>query len=234
MMFVGGGEFKMGHDYDMVDYPYREAMPINNVRVDSFYIGQTTVTVGLWNSLMPDEKKCNGEKCYPAVKVKWDDVCEFIEKLNKIKSVKDEKLRFRLPTEAEWEYAARGGIYSQNYKYSGSNILENVAVTKTVGRRVSPEKKKDGTDVRLKNELGIYDMSGNVKEWCSDYFWLYPNTFGKTIDNPVGPSIGYARVVRGGGYQSHDYTCRVYNRDCSFPDYPKEDIGFRLVLEIDN
>jgi formylglycine-generating enzyme required for sulfatase activity len=77
-------------------------------------------------------------------------------------------------------------------------------------------------------------MSGNVKEWCYDYFWLYQKTFGKTIDNPVGPSTGYARVVRGGGFRSKNYTCRVYNRDCSFPDVKKDDIGFRLVLEVEN
>ena len=235
MMFVNGGEFKMGHDYDR-DYPYREAMPINNVRVDSFYIGQTTVTAGLWNSLMPAEKQCEGESNYPAVNVQWDDVCVFIEKLNKIKSIKDEKLKFRLPTEAEWEYAARGGVKAEENpgcKYSGCNQSNNYDIGDVAVYKHNIGKLSCAGD-RAPNELGIYDMSGNVKEWCSDYFWLYPKAFGKTLDNPAGPSIGYARVVRGGGFKSAEYTCRVYNRDCSFPDVKKDDIGFRLVLEVEN
>ena len=230
MIYVNGGVFKMGHNADS-DYPFKEAVPEHNVLVDSFYIGQTTVTVGLWNSIMPAEKKCKGKKCYPAVNVKWDDVCEFIEKLNNLESVKEQKLKFRLPTEAEWEYAARGGEFwkKTDYKYSGSNNIAKVAVCKgNIGRLSCVG------EGRMPNKLGIFDMSGNVKEWCSDYFWLYPNTFGKTVDNPVGPSTGYARVVRGGGFKSEDHTCRVYNRDCSFPDVKKDDIGFRLVLEVEN
>ena len=221
----------MGHGYDEDDYPYHAATPVHKVRVSDFYIGKTTVTYQLWSRFMPVQgKMVYSDSLLPVVNVTWTTVCEFIEKLNDEMKFYNKKHRFRLPTEAEWEYAARGGQKEkEEYKYSGSDDINKVAFYNKFMKCASIV----GENGKKANALGIHDMSGNVKEWCSDYFGEYAES-DRIVDNPIGPSIGYARVVRGGGYQSHDYTCRVYNRDCSFPDYPKEDIGFRLVLEIDN
>ena len=243
MRYVKGGLFEMGHKYDVNDYPYREAEPVHTVQVDDFYIGETTVTVGLWNEVMSDNQRPRNKgvkltSLLPVVDVTFDEVHEFINKLNALHL---SKFKFRLPTEAEWEYAARGGEWKDvsedtdtDWRYSGCNKTNKYSIDDVAVYEDNSQGSLAFVKSREPNKLGIYDMSGNVKEWCSDYFWLYPDSFGKVVDNPVGPSTGYAKVIRGGGFDSHEYTCRVYNRDCSFPDFPKEYIGFRLVLEIDN
>ena len=224
MKLVKQGSFYMGNK----DSKRIQEKPAHEVTLNDYYMGETTVTNKIWNSIMRQNAKEKANADCPKVRVSWDDVQAFIQKLNETLNVdeQDEKLTFRLPTEAEWEFAARGGNKSkEDYTYSGSNTLEDVAI-------IDMKKYRAYVVGRLQaNELGIYDMSGNVKEWCEDYFGLYTI---KEEDNPMGPRVGYSRVLRGGSFRSHYQTCSVYQRDCAFPDTMDDNIGFRLVLEIDN
>ena len=156
-------------------------------------------------------------KC-PVEFVSWNDCQNFITKLNEMTGRK-----FRMPTEAEWEFAARGGNNSQkNYIYSGSNTLSSVAwhsgnsgsSTHAVGQK-SP------------NELGLYDMTGNLWEWCDDWYGGYDSN---DQENPKGPSAGSQRVLRGGGWNGAGKNCRVSNRDSRYPDYSSDRLGLRLAL----
>ena len=152
----------------------------------------------------------------PVECVSWYDCQQFISKLNALTGQ-----HYRLPTEAEWEFAARGGNISRKYKYSGSNILSNVAwydgncvlTTHPVG-------------IKSPNELGLYDMSGNVDEWCLDWYGSYKCS---AQTNPAGPSIGMNRVLRGGSWGSSDSYCRVSRRKYDTPDSRSGYIGLRLV-----
>ena len=205
---------------------------VHKVSVDTFYIGQTTVTLKQWNCLMDADKKYypKGEDDFPVVYVSWNDAQRFIDKLNEKfenKRFDNKKISFRLPSEEEWEYAARGGCNNNNetndYKYSGSDDIYKVAVfTKNnEGKRSFVKSKKP-------NNLGIYDMSGNVQEWCYDSFALYPNSNSK-VNKESGQ--GYLRVLRGGGWKNTEQQCRVYHRYCAFPDTRNSNIGFRIVME---
>jgi formylglycine-generating enzyme required for sulfatase activity len=150
----------------------------------------------------------------PVERVSWNDAQEFIKRLNKMTG-----MQFRLPTEAEWEYAARGGNKSQGYNYSGGNIFD-VAWAETNSTHMVGTKRP--------NELGIYDMSGNVSEWCSDWFGKYKSS---TQTNPVGPSSGTKRVMRGGDYQEWaSFYCTVSYRYSEDPNKSSRGSGFRLVL----
>ena len=152
----------------------------------------------------------------PVESVSWDDCQDFIRKLNKVTGH-----RFRLPTEAEWEYAARGGNKSKRYKYSGSNIIIS---------EVAWYNESNGThDVATKrpNELGIYDMSGNVWEWCQDGYGSYSSN---AQTNSQGPSSGSLRVNRGGSWGSLARLCRVSNRNYYSPSNHFKNLGLRLVL----
>ena len=152
--------------------------------------------------------------------ISWNDCQEFIKKLNKIT-----RKNFRLPTEAEWEYAARGGNKSKGYKYSGSNTIDNVAwYTSNSGSKTHDVKTKQA------NELGIYDMSGNVYEWCQDWYGNYSSG---SQTNPTGPSSGSGRVYRGGSWYFNAKICRVSNRYNYNPDYYDSDLGLRLSLSQD-
>ena len=126
-------------------------------------------------------------------------------------------LNFRLPTEAEWEYAARGGNRSLDYKYSGSNNLDDVGIK---GGNPNLVKTKQA------NELGIYDMSGNVYEWCQDWYGEFSNS---SSTNPTGPTSGSRRVIRGGSWISSNKECEVLSRSSYGPDYKRSDVGFRLA-----
>ena len=156
----------------------------------------------------------------PVEKVSWNDCQEFITKLNNLTGK-----NFRLPTEAEWEYAARGGNKSKGYKYSGSNTVGDVAwYDSNSSSRTHDVKTKQA------NELGIYDMSGNVYEWCQDrygsnYYSSSPET------NPTGPTSGSSRVLRGGCWDFIARSCRVSDRGSGIPDFRYNYIGFRLILQ---
>ena len=155
----------------------------------------------------------------PVEQVSWNDCQEFIKKLNQLTGK-----NFRLPTEAEWEYAARGGNKSQGYKYSGSNTIDNVAwYTSNSGSKTHDVKTKQA------NELGIYDMSGNVYEWCQD--WYDSNYYSSSPEtNPTGPTSGSSRVLRGGSWGSSAGYCRVSYRNYYYPGSRNYYGGFRLAL----
>lgn len=205
MINVTGGTFKMGATKEQGKENKREKR-VHTVTLSSYTIGQTEVTQSLWQVVMGNNpSSCKGDNL-PVENVSWNDCQVFIKKLNTITGMK-----FRLPTEAEWEFASRGGINSRGYKYSGSNDLSEVAcpgeTTYAVGT-MSP------------NEIGIYDMSGNVSEWCNDYWGDYSS---KNQYNPTGPSTRTSdyHVIRGG--TSSD-------RNSSWPDFRGSRVGLRLAL----
>lgn len=221
MVFVPGGTFKMGSNDD------KSEQPIHDVTLSDFYIGKYPVTQAQWRAVMgsdPPELKFKGCDQCPVEGVSWNDIQDFLKKLN----AKTGKT-YRLPTEAEWEYAARGGNKSNGYKYAGSNNLDEVAWYD----ENSYDKGKDHPDYgthpvgqKKANELGIYDMSGNVWEWCSDWHGAYPST---AQTNPKGPADGEYRVVRGGSWLNYDISCRVSNRYRYYTVNRYYFIGFRLA-----
>ena len=221
MIQVPGGSFLMGsNDCD------REQPP-HTVTVSTFYIGETEVTQELWKAVMGDNPSYfkRGEK-YPVDAVSWDDCQTFIKKLNEKTGKK-----YRLPTEAEWEYAARG-CKSGGTEYSGSDNIDDVAVYANNSYDLGSSHNDYGThQVKSKkpNSLGIYDMTGNVEEWCNDW---YASDYYKNCpsNNPQGSSSGSSRVLRGGSWGDGDVFCRVANRNNYFPDYRNHTNGLRLVL----
>lgn len=186
-----------------------------------FHIGIFEVTQGQWEKVMkttPSNFKDAGKDA-PVERVSWEDCQAFINELNGKKSTPQE---FRLPTEAEWEYACRGGKQSKNFEYSGSGNLDEVAWLKdNSGGKTHPVGKKKS------NELGLYDMSGNVWEWCNDWFGDYPKEVEK---DPQGAKSGSNRVVRGGSWRADVGYCRCARRECHTPLDRYDDLGFRLCL----
>lgn len=215
MIYVEGGTFTLGEGGKSSNQP--------QVTVSSFRMGETEVTQALWEAVMGDillnPSHHKGENL-PVDRVSWYNCQEFISKLNELTGK-----TFRLPTEAEWEYAARGGKYLSNYTYAGSNYIDEVAwYSKNSDSKSHPVKSK------RPNALGLYDMSGNVEEWCSDWKGNYsasPQT------DPSGPSSGWGRVKRGGSFfyydeeEKYSVSYRNYSRP-SFHDYTN---GFRLVID---
>lgn len=214
MIHVEGGTFQMGSTIGDDD-----EMPVHEVKVNSFSIGQTEVTQELWQAVMGSvPSNFKGDKL-PVERVSWNDCQNFISKLNQLTGK-----TFRLPTEAEWEYAARGGNKSNGYTYSGGNKLDDVAWYVSNSNYTTHE-----VATKAPNELGIYDMSGNVYEWCQD--WYGEDYYSKSVvDNPTGPTTSKSRVLRGGSWAEKDANCRVAYRY----DYTPTDnyffLGFRLVL----
>lgn len=218
MIYVEGGSFVMGSTSD-TDTDFYNARPAHRVTVDSYYIGETEVTQELWSAVMGRNPSYYKGSQRPVENVSWHDCQDFIRKLNQITGK-----NFRLPTEAEWEYAARGGKKSKSYKYSGRNTINNVAwYADNSGLQTHNVKTK------LPNELGIYDMSGNVWEWCQDRYGsgYYANS---PQANPTGPSSGSLRVRRGGSWLINAQYCRVAIRDYGSPSGCHSGIGFRLIL----
>ena len=211
MVYVSGGTFIMGGD-DSSDQ-----MPTHSVTLSSYYICKYEVTQALWRAVMgsnPSNFKGNN---LPVENVSWYDCQTFIKRLNSYTG-RD----FRLPTEAEWEFAARGGNYSRHYKYSGSNNLDDVAwYIDNSNKRPHP------VGTKQPNELGLYDMSGNVGEWCSDWDGSY-SSYSQT--NPTGPNSGSFRVHRGGFWRYNARYCRTPERNSKTPDYCVNYLGLRLVL----
>ena len=213
LKLVEGGTFQMGsNDSDAEN----DEKPVHNVTLSSYYIGETEVTQALWQAVMGSNPSYFKGDNLPVELVSWNDCQEFIRKLNQ-KTGKN----FRLPTEAEWEYAARGGKKSRGYKYAGSNTLRDVAWFgqwngETYDNGNSGEK-THAVKTKQANELGLYDMAGNVWEWCSD--WYGSDYYGKSSStNPQGPSSGSHRVLRGGSWGNSARYCRVSSRDDYDPD----------------
>ena len=218
MVFVEGGTFQMGATSEQGSDADADERPVHTVTLSSFYIGKTEVTQNLWMAVMggnPSYFKKGGN--YPVESVSWDDIQEFLKKLNAATGK-----MYRLPIEAEWEYAARGGSKSSGYKYSGSNNIGDVAWYND-----NSSNETHLVASKAPNELGIYDMSGNVWEWCQDWYGNYTSS---TQTNPQGASSGSDRVLRGGSWSYGAKICRVSFRNGNGPDIRFNDSGFRLVL----
>ncbi len=211
MAFVVGGTFQMGSNSGSSD-----EQPVHTVTVSSFYMDKTEVTQAEYRKVMgKNPSSFRGCDDCPVEMVKWHDANEYAKKVGK-----------RLPTEAEWEYAARGGNKSKGYKYSGSNDLNAVGWYDN-----NSDRKSHPVAQKQPNELGLYDMSGNVWEWCSD---MYSDSYYRSSpkNDPQGPNSGSSRVLRGGG--SSVCSCRVANRSGSNPGGGSYFyVGFRLVLSQD-
>ena len=217
MVRIEAGTFTMGATYEMKN-PLDEEKPAHQVTLtNDYYIGKYEVTQALWKAVMGDNpSKFKGDNL-PVEQVSWDDCQEFISKLNRITDKK-----FRLPTEAEWEYAARGGKKSRGYQYSGSNNLADVAWYED-----NSGSKTHDVGSKQANELGIYDMSGNVLEWCQDWFDSYSSS---SLLNPTGVNSGSKRVIRGGSWIFAARFCHSSYRDNSTPDNRFSNLGLRLIL----
>lgn len=217
MIQVSGGKFVMGTDEDNFT-KYDDEKPSHEVTITHDYmIAETEVTQELWQNIMGTNPSHLKHKHYPVDRVSWNDCQTFIKQLNKISGQ-----QFRLPTEAEWEYAAQGGRLSKGYIFSGS---DDVALVAWYSNNASSS--VHSVKTLQPNELGIYDMSGNVWEWCQDWFGNYPDT---SVVNPVGASSGLRRVFRGGSWIGRSERCRVRYRSGDRPDFRSNGVGFRLAL----
>ena len=217
MVRVEGGTFTMGATSEQGSDALKDERPAHQVTLPTYSIGETEVTQALWEAVMgKNPSNWQGENL-PVEQVSWKDCQKFITKLNKLTG-----RHFRLPTEAEWEYAARGGNRSRGYKYSGSNSIGDVAwYDSNSSGKTHPVKTKQA------NELGLYDMSGNVYEWCQDWYDFYSSG---SLTNPTGPSPGSHRVGRGGSWSGLARFCRVSYRIYDSPDYSFNYLGLRLAL----
>lgn len=215
MIFVEGGTFSMGSSSGDSD-----EQPVHSVTLSGYYIGETEVTQELWQAVMGSNPSAFTGNRRPVERVSWHDCQEFIEKLNVLTGE-----NFRLPTEAEWEYAACGGNKSKNYAYPGSDNVGDVAWYSGNSNSTTHEVKG-----KLPNELGLYDMGGNVWEWCSDWYGRYS---AGAVTNPQGPTSGSARIYRGGCWFYDADLCRCVYRDRSTPTGAGNTLGLRLVLPQD-
>ena len=217
MVKVEGSTFTMGATPEQGNDAYEYERPAHQVTLSDYYIGRYEVTQKEWQAVMGDNpSKFYGDNL-PVENVSWNDCQDFINKLNQLTG-----LKFRLPTEAEWEFAARGGKQSKGYKYSGSDNAKNIAwYEKNSGS------KPHQVGTKEPNELGIYDMSGNVGEWCGDWYGRYSSS---AQTNPTGPSSGSSRVLRGGSWYYLARHCRVSFRTCNYPSGRSDFSGFRVVL----
>ena len=217
MVHVQGGTFTMGRTSSKAYWCDDSDQPAHQVTVGSFYICKYEVTQKLWKAFMGSNPSWTKADNMPVEWVNWVTAQKFIRKLNAFSGKK-----FRLPTEAEWEYAARGGNRSHNYLYSGSDDINAVAWWKdNSGDKLHP------VGTKRPNELGLYDMTGNVYEWCSD--WQAPYQSGAQT-NPKGPQTGDWKVMRGGNQSSSDSESGVMTRSQCMPDIATC-CGLRLVCD---
>ena len=231
MVYVSGGTFTMGGTSEQGSDAESYEKPTHCVTLSSYYICKYEVTQALWRAVMGSNpsffkvwravmggnpSNFKGDNL-PVEGVSWNDCQTFINRLNSYTG-----RNFRLPTEAEWEFAARGGNYSRHYKYSGSNYIGDVAwYDGNSGDHTHPVGTKQA------NELGLYDMSGNVWEWCSDWYGSY-SSYSQT--DPIGPNSGSDRVWRGGGWYDSAWNCRSSYRNYYAPRDCSDYLGLRLVL----
>lgn len=220
-VFVQGGSFEMGvPDTSTLEGSDIEK-PQHKVTLKGFYILKTQVTQALWSSIM-DSNPSFHKSCFtcPVENVSWFDAQKFITKLNKLN-----KEHYRLPTEAEYEYAARGGNKSRGFDYSGSNSIDDAGwfINNCKGSSHPVGEKKP-------NELGLLDMSGNIWEWCSDWYGAYYYNQ-SPADNPQGPAQGEQKVLRGGTWLSLDEGCLSISRGALNPLSKNKFTGFRIVRE---
>lgn len=216
MVYVSGGTFTMGGTSEQGSDAYDDEKPTHSVTLSSYYICKYEVTQALWRAVMGNNPSNFKGDNLPVECVSWDDCQTFINRLNSYTG-----RNFRLPTEAEWEFAARGGNYSRHYKYSGSNYISDVAWYDGNSNRTHPVGTKQA------NELGLYDMSGNVWEWCSDWYGSYSSY---SQNDPTGPNSGSYRVERGGSWRYGAGYCRSSYRYGHSPGIRGDGLGLRLVL----
>ena len=197
----------------------KDQLPTHRVILSDYYIGETPVTQELWSEVMEDNPSCYKGPKKPVEMVSWNDCQEFVSRLNKLTGEK-----FRLPTEAEWEFAARGGVDSKGFKYAGSNSLNEVAWYSKNSDDMTHEVK-----TKCPNELGLYDMNGNVWEWCSDYYSPSYYSVSPKI-NPQGPITGSSRVNRGGSWFTDISRYRISVRDGNPEQGRYAALGLRLAM----
>ena len=217
MVYVSGGTFTMGATSEQGSDADGDEKPTHSVTLSSYYICKYEVTQALWRAVMgSNPSRFKGDNL-PVEQVSWNDCQIFINRLNSYTG-----RNFRLPTEAEWEFAARGGNHSRRYKYSGSNYIGDVAwYYRNSDNRTHPIGTKQA------NELGLYDMSGNVYEWCSDRYGSYSSY---SQNNPTGTTSGTGRVFRGGCWFHHAKGCRSSFRIHRAPGSGDCFLGLRLAL----
>ena len=203
-----------------LEYAAFDEKPSIQVSVSSFYLAEAPVTQALWTEIMGDNPSHFKGDDLPVERVSWEDCQEFIKRLNIQTGIK-----FRLPTEAEWEYAARGGQCSKHYKYAGAN---DDAKSGCMWFKENSQSQSHAVKTKSANELDLYDMSGNISEWCSDwYFNSYANN-GERV-NPKGPTSGVAKVYRGGSWDDNSMNCRVSKRYSMNPIFKNKLVGMRLA-----
>ena len=217
MVRVEGGTFTMGATAEQASDAFSDELPTHKVTLSPFLIGKYEVSQTLWLAVMGENPSVNTGINLPVDNVTWNECQTFITKLNELTG-KD----FRLLTEAEWEYAARGGNKSKGYKYSGSNNLGDVAWYIDNSNNTS-----HAMGTKAPNELGIYDMTGNVMEWVSDWKGSYSSG---AQTNPTGPDSGTYRVNRGGSYGNVERLSRITNRNSIDPNMSSKTMGLRLCL----
>lgn len=221
LVYVAPGSFMMGSNNGDSD-----ETPVHRVTLTKgYWIGKYEVTQSEYQSIMGTNPSRFKGSNKPVEQVSWNDAVKFCKKLTARERAAGRlpsDCEYRLPTEAEWEFAARGGTKSRGYKYSGSNNINSVA---WFGSNSSGQTHEVGT--KSSNELGIHDMSGNVWEWCNDWYGKYSS--GSATD-PAGASSGSYRVNRGGGWASGARCCRVAFRDNNSPGYTYAFLGFRVLL----
>ena len=199
--------------------------PVHKVKLDTFYIGQFPVTQEIWEVIMGENPSYFKGRKRPVEKISWEDAQVFLEKLNQKLELEGPRA-YCLPTEAEWEFAARGGIYSHGYSYAGSENLRKIG-----WNYENSQNQTQPIGLLQPNELGIFDMSGNVWEWCQD--WLDSKYYEQChqqgiVPNPKGPESGQLRVVRGGSWGNSASYCQVAYRYGYAPDGRRDNVGLRL------
>ena len=226
MKKVDGGTFQMGATEEQGSDADENEMPVHSVTLSKYWIGETEVTQALWYAVMGQRPTSDGDQWssdmglgdnYPAYWASWDDCQEFITRLNQLTGQS-----FRLPTETEWEFAARGGNSSQGYKYAGSNTIDDVAWFASNSSSMAHP-----VATKSPNELGLYDMNGNLMEWCQDWYGNYSSS---AQTDPTGPSSGSDRVLRSGSWYNNAKYCRVSFRYYITPSFRSSTVGLRLAL----
>lgn len=221
MVYVDGGTFTMGATAEQGSDAEDNEKPAHSVTLSSFHMGKFEVTQELWEAVMGSNPSYFKGDNLPVEQVSWNNCQTFINKLNQLCAEQLNGMRFSLPTEAQWEYAARGGNKSSHYKYCGSDNIDDVAWY------VENSDETHVVGTKSPNELGLYDMSGSVWEWCQDWYGDYssdPQT------DPAGPSSGVVRVYCSGSWCSDAIYCRVSYRINGPLNYCYNNLGLRLVL----
>lgn len=221
-VYVRGGTFQMGATPQMND-PFPNELPVHTVTVDGFFISKYEVTQALWEAVMGSNPSKVKGRNLPVTNVSWTDCQTFLSRLSELAQAKSGNpgISFRLPTEAEWEFAARGGNESKGFRYSGGSDIDAVGWYTGNANRVRPVGQKKP------NELGLYDMTGNVIEWCNDRSNSY-STLPEV--NPKGPDIGNNYMLRGGSIRNKARECRISMRFIQLFVDESDFIGLRLVM----